>query len=156
MALEYMRLHQPRVVYIAMNDTDDLAHSRRYDRLLDALRATDDFLRDLWHAVERQPAYRGRTTLILTTDHGRGRTPADWTDHGEGVSGSEDIWLAVIGPGTPPRGEVSGGREIHQADVAATLLACLGLDPARFNPAGGPPVPEACEAPPGGPAEPAR
>ena len=40
---------------------------------------------------EANPAYRGRTTLILTTDHGRGRTPQDWTDHGADVPGSEEI-----------------------------------------------------------------
>ena len=39
-------------MYFAFNDTDDLAHSRRYDRLLDALHSTDDFLRELWQTVQ--------------------------------------------------------------------------------------------------------
>jgi hypothetical protein len=144
MALEYIRRYRPRLAYIAFNDTDDLAHTRRYDRVLDALHALDGFLADLVHLLDSMPEYRGRTTLILSTDHGRGRTPADWSDHGAEVSGAEDIWLVVSGPGTPGLGEVRGGPAVVQASVAATVLRCLGLDPAAFSSAAAPPVPGAC------------
>jgi hypothetical protein len=145
MAMGYLSRFRPRLLYVAMNDTDDLAHSRRYDRLLDALHALDSWLRDLWHVVQTTPGYRGRTTLILSTDHGRGRTPKDWDDHGEGVPGSEEIWIAVIGPGTPSMGAVAGGPEVHQADIAATILACLGLDVRDWSAEPGPPLPRVCQ-----------
>ncbi len=148
MALAYLRRYQPRVLYVAMNDTDDLAHSRRYDRVLDALHSLDGFLRELWTTAQSLSAYRGRTTLIVTTDHGRGLTPADWTDHGEAVPGSANIWLAVIGPYTPDRGEVADQPELHQASVAATLLDCLGLAAAEWKPSASPPVPGACSVAP--------
>jgi len=144
MALEYLRHYQPRVTYIAFNDTDDLAHNQRYDRVLDALHALDGFLAELTHVLDSVPEYRGRTTVILTTDHGRGRTPADWSDHGDDVAGAEEIWLAVLGPSTRGTGEVHGGPVIEQASVAGTLLFCLGLDPRAFSPAAAPPVPGAC------------
>lgn len=140
-ALEFMRRHKPRIVYIAFNDTDDLAHSRRYDRLLDALHASDDFLRELWGQIQRTPAYKGNTTLIVTTDHGRGRSTADWDDHGDDVPGSEEIWIAVVGPDTPRTGEVSNSPLVHQADIAATMLGLLGLDREQFSPAAGPAIP---------------
>ena len=143
LALEWLRRHDPRVMYLAFNDTDDLAHNRRYDRVLDALHALDDFLRELWQTVESLPAYRGRTTIILTTDHGRGHTPRDWTDHGEDVPGSETIWLAVIGPRTPDRGVVAGVAAT-QANIAATLLECLGLPGAGWSAETAPPVAGAC------------
>jgi hypothetical protein len=139
--LEYIRRHQPRVVYFAFNDTDDLAHARRYDSLLDALHSTDDFLRELWQTVQSLPAYRDHTSLIITTDHGRGRSTKDWDDHGGDVPGSEEIWVAVIGPDTPRHGAANGGGEVHQADVAATMLGLLGLEAAKFNPAAGPAIP---------------
>ncbi len=144
MALEYIRRYRPRLTYIAFNDTDDLAHNQRYDRVLDALHALDAFLADLVHLLDSMPEYRDRTTLILTTDHGRGRAPADWSDHGADVAGAEDIWLVVSGPGTRGRGEVRGGPMIVQAGVTATVLRCLGLDPAAFSPAAAPAVPGAC------------
>jgi hypothetical protein len=46
----------------------------------------DAFLEDLVEARARQPARRDKTTLIVTTDHGRG-LGAKWTDHGENVDG---------------------------------------------------------------------
>lgn len=144
MALEYLRSHRPRLLVVNFDDTDDLAHLRAYDRVLTALTGLDDFLRELWATVEADPRTRGRTTLIVTTDHGRGRTPADWADHGAEVAGAEEIWLAVVGPGTAARGEVAGVRGVQQAGVAATVLACLGLDPAAFAGAA-PPVPGTCD-----------
>jgi len=143
LALEYLRRHRPRVLYLAFNDTDDFAHQRRYDRVLDALHNADAFLQELWQTLQSLAAYRGRTTLIITTDHGRGRTPRDWTDHGQEVSGSEEIWLAVVGPWTPRMGEVPD-RAVTQSQVAGTLLTCLGLAPAEFDPGAGAPVEGAC------------
>jgi hypothetical protein len=148
MALAYLPRFHPRLVYVAMNDTDDLAHNRRYDRLLDALHALDAWLRDLWHLVGSTAAYGGRTTLILSTDHGRGRSSKDWSDHGEEVAGSEDIWIAAIGPGTPALGEVVGGPDVHQADIAATVLACLGLDAGAWSAEPAPPLPAVCRLAP--------
>jgi len=133
MALEYLRSRHPRLIYLAFNDTDDLSHSRRYDRLLDALNATDGFLKELWATIQGDPAYSGRTTLIVTTDHGRGRRPEDWDDHGSDVAGAEDIWVLAVGAGVSPRGEAEGGAPFRQAQVAATVLGLLGLPSALLG-----------------------
>jgi arylsulfatase A-like enzyme len=143
MALEYLRRHRPRLLYVGLGDTDEWAHARRYDRLLDQIHVFDESLRRLWEALESSEAYRGRTTLIVTTDHGRPATPKDWPEHGEGLEGSEDIWIAVIGPDTPDLGELAPYPTVHQADIAATLLGFFGLDPKEFNPEAGPPIPAA-------------
>ena len=140
LALEYLKAHRPRLLYIAFGETDDWAHARRYDRLLDALHIYDDYLKILWETLESMDGYRGRTTLVITTDHGRGIRPKDWVEHDAGIKGSEDIWVAVIGPDTPDRGEVAPAATVYQADVAATILRLLGLDPRAFDPAAGPPI----------------
>ncbi len=142
LALEYLRRHRPRLMFVSFNDTDDFAHLRRYDRVLDALRASDGFLRDLWHALQARPVYRGRTTLLITTDHGRGLTGASWTNHGRETLGSREIWMAVVGPFTPARS--GAGLNVTQSQVAATVVACLGLDPTEFSAAAAPPVAGAC------------
>jgi hypothetical protein len=79
----------------------------------------------------------------MTTDHGRGRSPRDWVEHGEKTAGSEDIWVAVIGPDAPRIGEATETPTVRQSDVAATILRLLGLDPKDWNPAAGPPIPTA-------------
>jgi hypothetical protein len=141
LGLAYLRKHQPRVLWLGFGQSDDWAHARRYDRLLDYLNLADDFLEELWRTVQSHDRYRDRTTLIITTDHGRGRRPADWVDHDTGIQGSQDIWIAIIGPDTPAIGEVSDFPDVTQSDIAATMLQYLGLDPHDFNAAAGPPVP---------------
>jgi type I phosphodiesterase/nucleotide pyrophosphatase len=142
LALEFLRRHRPRLMFVSFNDTDDFAHLRRYDRVLDALHASDNFLGELWRTLQTSPVYRGRTTLVITTDHGRGRTGATWPDHGRDTPGSRDIWMAIIGPFTP---DGSGsGLNVTQSQVAATVLACLGLDPTEFSNTAAPPVAGAC------------
>jgi hypothetical protein len=141
MGLAYLRKNEPRVLWLGFSQSDDFAHARRYDRLLDYLHLADQFLEQLWTTVQSLDAYRGRTTLIVTTDHGRGRTPKDWDEHDAGIEGSEDVWLAIIGPDTPARGEVRDLPGVTQSDIAATMLQYLSLDYRKFNKAAGPPVP---------------
>ncbi len=141
MALAYLQKHQPRVLWIGLGQSDDWAHARRYDRVLDYLHLTDRQLGELWRTVQSMDRYRNRTTLIITTDHGRGRTPVDWIDHDTGIQGSQDIWLAIIGPDTPAIGEASDFPDVTQSDIAATMLQYLGLDYRDFNPNAGPPIP---------------
>jgi hypothetical protein len=140
-ALAYLRKHQPRVLWLGLGQSDDWAHARRYDLVLEYLHLVDRHLAELWGTLQSLDFYRDRTTLNITTDHGRGRTPVDWIDHDTGVQGSQDIWVAITGPDTPALGEVSNFPEVAQGDIAATMLQYLGLDYRDFNPSAGPPVP---------------
>lgn len=140
-AMSYLETHEPRFMWLGLGQSDDWAHADRYDRLLDYLHLADSWLADLWAFLEEHPAYAGKTTLIVTTDHGRGRTASDWMEHDESIPGSESIWIAIIGPDTPALGERVTPGTVHQADFAATMLALLRLDPAEFNPDAGPPLP---------------
>ena len=139
-ALAYIKAQKPRVLWLGLSQSDDWAHARRYDRLLDYLHLADQLLAQLWSTLQSIDQYRDRTTLVITTDHGRGLTPKDWPEHDAGIEGCDDIWIAVIGPDTPDRGELAPAETVHQSDVAATMLKLLGLDYREFNPAAGPPI----------------
>jgi len=77
--------------------------------------------------MQAMPEYRGTTTFIITTDHGRGSGPEKWRDHGKDVDGAEDIWIAVLGPDTPALGERAQAGPVTQSQVAATIAALLGV-----------------------------
>ncbi len=128
LALEHLKRVSPRVFYIGLGDTDEHAHAGRYDKYLRALHDTDANLKALWDDLQSRPEYRGSTSLLVTTDHGRGGPPRGWCDHGAETAGSEAIWMAVIGPDTPARGERSGSALVTQGQVAATIAALLGED----------------------------
>ncbi|HQX48561.1 MAG TPA: alkaline phosphatase family protein [Planctomycetaceae bacterium] len=98
---EYIKAKKPRLMYVSLGETDDWAHAGRYDLYLDAAFRTDDYIKRLWMLVQSMPEYRDCTTLILTTDHGRGDNRVDWKSHGQKIENCEYIWMAVMGPDTP-------------------------------------------------------
>lgn len=129
-ALRYLSTKHPRAMFVAFVETDDMAHKGKYSATLAAAHAIDGYLAQLWSAVQSDGRYRGKTTLIVTTDHGRGRG-SEWTDHGPKVEGAEETWIAMIGPGVAALGERRNTTRIVNAQVAATVAAALGLDYAR-------------------------
>jgi Type I phosphodiesterase / nucleotide pyrophosphatase len=124
--LAHLQTARPRVLYLAFDETDDWAHLKRYDLVLDTLHRTDRQLEQLWTWLQSDPEYRGTTTLILTVDHGRGRTPADWTDHGAKVAGAEETWIGCFGPAVTARGESREAGPLYQRQVAGTVAALVG------------------------------
>jgi hypothetical protein len=119
---------QPRVLFVGYGETDNWGHMGRYDLLLHAAHSFDHYVEQLWNTLQRLPAYRDCTTFILTADHGRGSGPVEWKEHGVEQKGSDNIWIAVMGPDTAPLGERSHVGEVHQAQIAATIAALLGKD----------------------------
>lgn len=125
-ALEYMKKHHPRLVYVAYGETDDFAHDGRYDHYLEAAHRTDKFIRDLWDFVQSDAQYRDKTTFIITTDHGRGTEPLDtWRSHGEDISGADEVWIAVMGPDTTPLSVDELQGQYYSSQIAPTLAALL-------------------------------
>ena len=104
-ALEYFKTARPRVFYLSLGETDNWGHEGRYDEYLSAAHRVDEYLRVLWETAQSMPQYQGMTTLIFSTDHGRGEGQSDWRDHGKKVKGAEFIWIGFLGPDTPALGE---------------------------------------------------
>ena len=139
-AFEYLKEKAPRMLYISLGETDDFAHEGFYDQYILAARRADEFIGRIWTWVQSDPRYKDKTTLIVTTDHGRGAPLENWKHHGRfkykdenGVEklsdfpGDQAIWMAVIGPDTPASGEMSNAGEVYQNQVAATAAKFLGL-----------------------------
>jgi hypothetical protein len=126
--LEYMKKNKPKVMYFAFDETDDFAHAGEYGAYLNSAHATDGFISELWNYLQAEPAYAGKTTLLITVDHGRGTTDESWKHHGQKVPDADQIWLAVLGPDTAATGEMKGEQQLYQNQVAKTLAAFLGLD----------------------------
>lgn len=143
MAQAYIEKNHPRLLWLALVNSDDWAHSDRYDRYLAYLHLVDALIGELWQTVQSLDIYRGRTTLIITTDHGRGLQGGDWAEHDITIPGSDAVWLAVIGPDTPNLGEVREPGTLYQGQVAGTLLQFLGLDVRAMDPEALPPVADA-------------
>jgi hypothetical protein len=135
-----LKRRKPRVLYIGLGETDEWGHGRRYDLYLDSANKADRFLAQTWESLQQDPQYKDKTALVITTDHGRGSTRVDWTDHGKSVPGAEFIWVGVMGPDTPAAGEREN-VEATQSQVAATVAALVGEDFNAASPKAAPPLP---------------
>ena len=130
---EYFKAYKPKVLYIAFDETDDFAHGGTYDQYLKAAHAEDAMIADLWNTIQSSPGYKDNTTLLIACDHGRGdKIKEQWTSHGSKIEGSNQIWIAVMGPDTKPLGEVKNNPQLYQKQLAATIAALLGFE---FKPA---------------------
>jgi hypothetical protein len=126
--LDYVKASHPRVLFVGYGETDNWAHQGRYDLVLDSAHRMDYFVHQLWDTMQAMPQYHGTTTFIITTDHGRGGGLTEWKEHGIEQKGSENIWIAVLGPDTAPLGERTHVAPVTQAQIAATVAAFVGKD----------------------------
>ncbi|MPZ16935.1 MAG: hypothetical protein GEV06_03300 [Luteitalea sp.] len=140
LAMAHLQHATPRILYLALGETDDWAHDGRYDRVLEACARTDRYLEALWTWLQAQPAYRDRTHILITTDHGRGRTTEDWRNHGATVDGAEDVWIAFVSPRMKQRGEWREHPPLHTNQVAATVAEWMGVDWKALRPSAGSPI----------------
>lgn len=125
-AKEYISEHHPRVVYLGLGETDEFAHRGRYDLYLEQANKVDRMIAELWHWVQTTPGYKDNSIFIITTDHGRGSKSSKWTSHGEFIRGSSQTWLAIIGPGIKPVGEVKEKQQLYQQQIAQTIASLAG------------------------------
>lgn len=136
-ALEFIKKKHPKLMYIAYGETDDFGHDGNYTHYLLAARNTDAMIKELWNYCQSNPYYKDKTTFIITTDHGRGTNPIEqWKSHGQNlkyfgtlynIRGSDEAWIAAIGPNVKGIGEVKTKAQIHSDQIAATVVNVLGV-----------------------------
>ena len=120
-AKNYIEKKHPKILFLGLGETDEFAHKRQYDQYLQKAKQFDQILAELWYYVQTDPFYRGNTTFIITTDHGRGSSIDNWSQHGFWVKGSGEAWMAMIGRGINAEGELKTKGKLYQKQIASTV-----------------------------------
>jgi hypothetical protein len=141
-AMAHLKKYRPRALHISFIETDMWAHNRRYDMVLHTFHRVDGFFKELWQFLETDKQYKGKTSIIVTTDHGRGLTENDWGSHGKEIEEARYIWMAFISPDSNLRGEWRDAETVYQNQIAATACKYLGFDYSEQNPNAGKPIAE--------------
>jgi bisphosphoglycerate-independent phosphoglycerate mutase (AlkP superfamily) len=116
------------LTYIAYGETDDFAHNGDYESYLKSTKNTDALIEDLWNYTQQSSHYRGKTTFIISTDHGRGTVPIDsWRSHGKKINGSDQTWIIVFGKGVKTLGEVASEGQLFTHQLAPTVRLLFDL-----------------------------
>ncbi len=120
-AKNYIEQKHPKVLFLGLGETDEFAHKGQYDQYLQKAKQVDQIIAELWYYVQTDPFYKGNTTFIITTDHGRGSKTSKWSQHGFWVKGSGETWMAMIGPGIAAEGERKTKGELYLKQIASTI-----------------------------------
>jgi hypothetical protein len=135
-AFEHLKQDRPRVMFISFDGTDHHAHRGHYDEYLKSAHTIDNYIAEVWNWIQSDIQYKDKTTLLITTDHGRGSGKNNWVNHRLLAPGSRHIWFAVLGPDTPAFGEMKFRSKYYQKQVAKTIAAFLGLPYRHKKPVG--------------------
>ena len=114
---------RPRFLWISLNDADEWGHRGSRDSYVAQLKRYDSWLDALVTRLAQMQDYGERTTVVCTTDHGRG-DGADWVEHGN-IPAARRAFAFALGPG-------AATLPAHAADhraLRSVLESLLGLAP---------------------------
>jgi arylsulfatase A-like enzyme len=127
-AMHYLKKNKPKAMYISYGETDEFAHEGAYNHYLDAAHQFDAWVGEIWDFVNSDPDYKGKTTLLITTDHGRGdANKYQWTSHGQKVADCHEIWYAMLGANVPAVGEVKAKEQVFQKELIHKVAQVMGI-----------------------------
>lgn len=127
--MHYLKKEKPKAAFLSYGDTDEFAHEGNYSFYLDGARAFDKYVSDIWNFVQNTPEYKDNTTILITTDHGRGdANKYQWTSHGQKVPDCHQTWYMMLGKGVAVEGEVSKPEQTYTKELIHKVSSLMGLN----------------------------
>lgn len=131
MGLRYLEEFKPRMLYLSFVDSDEHGHNKDYTSYVRSLREWDDRFVKLIEKLRSLGEYGENTSIVVTTDHGRGRGLL-FSEHSKEWLDSKNIWAVVIPSETLRRSHEirrADRPQYRQIDIRPTLEKLLGLPP---------------------------
>ncbi len=125
---EIMRRFAPALLVVDFSDVE-VAHFGSYSMHVAGIREGDRLVYELWQEAKTNPAYRGRTTMIVLPEFGRdpaGSRTNGFENHRSYDASCRDTWMMVLGAGVGTPRVIE--RPVHHIDVCPTLAAFLGCE----------------------------
>jgi hypothetical protein len=113
----------PSFLLLYLADVDHAGHSGVWSGYTRAIAVADSLVGALWTTLQADSSYAGKTTMIVTNDHGR--HDYNFSGHGDSCSGCRTIQLLAIGPDIKTGFVSTVPRAIP--DITPTIGALLGF-----------------------------
>lgn len=123
-ALEAMKNQKPHLLFIGYGEPDDFGHDKDYDHYLNAINRNDKMIEEIWNYVQSDSYYKDQTTILVTTDHGRGDF-YEWVDHSKHVKGSSNSFIMLLGPSI--KKENFTKKDYYSTQIAQTIADLLEI-----------------------------
>ena len=131
-ARQLMKQVAPSLLWITMHDID-IAHAGTFSLYVEGIRRTDRLCAEMWKAIESEPEYADKTTLLILPDFGRDADTDPggngFQHHRTGDALSRTTWLIAMGPGIR-EGVVRDGA-VDSVDLVPTIGSMLGFSASR-------------------------
>lgn len=126
--LQVLRTDKPNLMLINFMEPDGYAHAGNWDYYLRGISRDDRFVKQLWDYLQKDKHYRKKTTLLITTDHGRHLDTIDsgWMEHGDGCEGCRHISLLALGPDFKKGAVIETPYTL--VDISATIAPMLRME----------------------------
>ena len=123
-AKRILTTHKPNLMLINFMEPDGYAHAGNWPNYLRGISRGDRYAKELWDFLSKDEAFRGKTTLFITADHGRHLNGIDggYREHGDNCPGCQRIYLLAMGPDFK-RGTVETKHTL--IDLAPTVARLL-------------------------------
>jgi hypothetical protein len=119
-ALTILDSSESDLTLINFSEPDVTAHQKDSLGYLNQIRIVDSLIHQIYLFTESHSAFKGKTTLFITNDHGRhDKNHGGLAHHGDNCLGCRQIMLFATGPDFKNNFETSVYRQ--QIDVAATV-----------------------------------
>ncbi|MCA4777161.1 phosphoglyceromutase [Empedobacter stercoris] len=123
-ALEAMKNQKPHLLFIGYGEPDDFGHDKDYDHYLNAINRNDKMIEEIWNYVQSDSYYKDQTTILVTTDHGRGDF-YEWVDHSKHVKGSSNSFIMLLGPSIKKVNFTK--KDYYSTQIAQTIADLLEI-----------------------------
>lgn len=126
-SLEILERDKPNLVLINFRQPDSWGHAGNYQKYLETMKNTDEYIYRIFQYIQTNPHYKDKTTIFVTNDHGRhldGRKDG-FVSHGDNCEGCRRINCFAYGPDFK-KGVITGvSREL--IDIPVTIGELMGF-----------------------------
>ena len=122
---DIMKKHHPNLILINLKEPDFSGHANNWEGYLKGIQSGDRYVYQLWQTIQSDPVYANKTTLLITSDHGRhlDGVKSGFTNHGDDCEGCRHINLLALGPDFKKNVVLDTTR--NQKDIASTVAYLL-------------------------------
>lgn len=125
-AYALMDRDHPKICYVLFGAVDAAGHSGDTTNYHSQIRQVDSLIYQLWNRIQSDSIYANKTTLLITTDHGRhDEQHGGWRNHGDECGGCRHVFLIGLGPDIKSNTVV---ETVHDhVDIAPTIGELLNF-----------------------------
>jgi hypothetical protein len=124
---EILAQYHPNLVLINFKEPDASGHANDWQGYLRGIKDTDEYIWQLWNFINTDPVYKGKTTLMVTNDHGRHLDDVEdgFVSHGDHCEGCRHINFFAAGPDFKKNSIIDAKHK--QVDIPPTVGQLLGF-----------------------------